>query len=310
MNSEYLHEFLTVVSRMNFSEAAKHLNMGQSAISKHIAALEKEFDCTLFQRNPSGIELTCQGRIFCTEAQRMLNSIKQTKERLQSVSTEVRLAGSTDDGAIVRLLAEATKSMSEKDASFSFSVERSNSQPLVVQLLSNLIDLCFLVDIEGEEMESLCESCGAVAVPLVAIVNKRHAFAERSSVSVRDFDGQFIVHPVGGSLDFVRGVDLVSKLFKRNAVSVGQKLFFATSTRDFSFFDIEDSVFVTPRSNFSRQLFPENFDDYCAIPFQEEDAVFKYRLVWRRGESRTQVLAFRDCLLEVSEGIYPLKANA
>ena len=71
MNSSYLNEFLVVVRHMNFTAAAKYLNLTQSSLSKHMAALEKEFGCTLFKRNLQGIELTSQGRVFSIDAQKM-----------------------------------------------------------------------------------------------------------------------------------------------------------------------------------------------------------------------------------------------
>lgn len=60
-----VEEFLELVNYMNFTVAARKLNLTQSALSKHIAALEKEFDVVLVDRSKQQIELTQQGRIFC-----------------------------------------------------------------------------------------------------------------------------------------------------------------------------------------------------------------------------------------------------
>ena len=47
MNIQYLEEFLTIAKYKSFSEASDELSIGQSALSKHISALEKELDVLL-----------------------------------------------------------------------------------------------------------------------------------------------------------------------------------------------------------------------------------------------------------------------
>ncbi len=300
MNSEYLEEFLVVAQRMNFTAAAKYLNMTQSSVSKHIAALEREFNCTLFRRGVSGIELTQQGRILCTDAQRILGMIKDTRDHLKAADTTLRFAGGVEDEAIIQLLSETTSRMLADNPSFTFSVEQSSCQPLIVQLLSGEVDLCIQIALEDETVDPHCESCIAAVVPLVAIVEKNHPLAAYEELSINDLQGHYIVHPCGGSLEFVRGIDSIDNFFRRHDVNVGQKLFFADSSRDFAFFNIEDNIFVTPRSNFSHRLFPNNLESYRAIPFKEDDAVFTYRLVWRKGDANPQVERFRNTFLEVS----------
>ena len=42
MNIEYFQEFVELAQRLNYREAAARLNMSQSALSKHVKALEAE----------------------------------------------------------------------------------------------------------------------------------------------------------------------------------------------------------------------------------------------------------------------------
>ena len=48
----------------NFSRAAHELGTSQSAISRHIASLEKQLSARLFKRSPTGVSLTGAGRRF------------------------------------------------------------------------------------------------------------------------------------------------------------------------------------------------------------------------------------------------------
>ncbi|WP_078118788.1 LysR family transcriptional regulator [Thiosocius teredinicola] len=54
--------FAAVGKKKSFSAAAKHLGIGQSAVTQHIAALEQAIGSKLFVRSRSGAELTAMGR--------------------------------------------------------------------------------------------------------------------------------------------------------------------------------------------------------------------------------------------------------
>lgn len=48
----------------NFSRAARELGTSQSAISRHIAILEKQLSARLFDRSRTGVSLTAAGHCF------------------------------------------------------------------------------------------------------------------------------------------------------------------------------------------------------------------------------------------------------
>ena len=51
MNLEQIESFLVLAQRLNFTQAANDLFMAQPALSRLIAALEKELEVQLFHRN-------------------------------------------------------------------------------------------------------------------------------------------------------------------------------------------------------------------------------------------------------------------
>ena len=69
MNLTYLREFTTFSEYMNVSEAARHLYLSKSALSKHLALLEQEIGAQLFTREkpmsltPAG----CLMIVYCEE---------------------------------------------------------------------------------------------------------------------------------------------------------------------------------------------------------------------------------------------------
>jgi DNA-binding transcriptional LysR family regulator len=304
MGIRYLEEFLVLTRYMNFTTAAKYLNLTQSALSKHIASLEREFDGVFFNRASQNIELTEQGRIFCVDAQKMLDLYRSAQDRLKSTVTAVRLAGAVDDAATLKLITTARTKLTETDPDFALLMNSDAAQPLLDLLMTRRINLYIDIALEDDRIDESCDTCILATVPLIAIINCQHPLVKHESISAADLTGHSIMYPTG-SISSLRGADAVGSFFRRHHISPGSSIFFARSIKDFPFATIGDNVLVTPRSNFSKQFFPNIMENHRAIPFRETDAVFPYRLVWRKDESSTRVLAFRDMLIAVSEQLHP-----
>lgn len=56
--------FYTVAFYKNISRAAEALFISQPAVSKSIKNLKTALDVTLFSRNPKGVTLTAEGKVF------------------------------------------------------------------------------------------------------------------------------------------------------------------------------------------------------------------------------------------------------
>lgn len=68
METDHIEEFRRVADLGSFTLAARELHMTQSALSKHVAALEREFGVDLFTRDKNGISLTPAGKILYFQA--------------------------------------------------------------------------------------------------------------------------------------------------------------------------------------------------------------------------------------------------
>jgi DNA-binding transcriptional LysR family regulator len=72
MTLEQLRIFVAVAERQHVTQAARALNLAQSAVSHAIATLETRHDTKLFDRVGRRIELTEAGRVFLAEARAVL----------------------------------------------------------------------------------------------------------------------------------------------------------------------------------------------------------------------------------------------
>ena len=64
MDWDKLRIFYAVAAAKSFTRAGQQLNLSQSAISRHISALEESLQTSLFQRHARGLLLTEQGEIL------------------------------------------------------------------------------------------------------------------------------------------------------------------------------------------------------------------------------------------------------
>ncbi|MET0708495.1 MAG: LysR family transcriptional regulator, partial [Tardiphaga sp.] len=77
---------LSVSKERSFTQAAKRLNISQSAVSEQVKLLEEEIGFELFTRTPRGIESTDRGRTFLYESERVMGdllSLSDTAKRLR-----------------------------------------------------------------------------------------------------------------------------------------------------------------------------------------------------------------------------------
>lgn len=98
MDIRKLEYFVAVAEHLSFTEAAKRLYVGQSAISQQIKELEHELGVQLFFRNKRSVQLTGAGRVFLVDAREILNKVDAAMHNVQNA--EHGIVGSLDIGLL------------------------------------------------------------------------------------------------------------------------------------------------------------------------------------------------------------------
>ncbi|MHA6643613.1 LysR substrate-binding domain-containing protein [Mesorhizobium sp. A623] len=83
-----LRVFEAAARLLSFKDAAKELNLSQSAVSHQIASLERYLGTALFRRLPGRVELNQKGRIYYPVVQESLDRIAITTDLIREVPTE------------------------------------------------------------------------------------------------------------------------------------------------------------------------------------------------------------------------------
>jgi DNA-binding transcriptional LysR family regulator len=85
VDTQLLQAFAAVAETGSFSAAAEQLHLTQPAISKRIALLEQQLDCSLFDRGGRQITLTEAGRALLPHSQTVLQELRVAKRHIQDL---------------------------------------------------------------------------------------------------------------------------------------------------------------------------------------------------------------------------------
>lgn len=101
-----LRTFVVVADSGHITRAAEKLHLSQPAVSAHVKALEEELRVRLFDRSPSGMQLTRAGRQLRDQAERVLAETQRLRQLAASLKGDIagRLrVGTASDPEFVRV---------------------------------------------------------------------------------------------------------------------------------------------------------------------------------------------------------------
>lgn len=143
-----METFLTVCKYMNYTKAAKDLNLTQPAVSQHIHFLEKCYGVKLFVQSGKKISLTPAGQILRQAALTMKNDEIHMKKRMQQAAGGTReyLFGATLSVAEF-MIADDLERFIRNHPSCHIQMQVANTKVLLEKIDSGEIDFAI---VEGE----------------------------------------------------------------------------------------------------------------------------------------------------------------
>jgi len=85
-----LEVFAAVAERGSFSQAAQTLGMSNSAVSKHVAALEERLGVRLLNRTTRRVSLTDVGQAYCSRARQVIADLAEADAAAASLHEDAR----------------------------------------------------------------------------------------------------------------------------------------------------------------------------------------------------------------------------
>ena len=188
-----LRTFRMVADTLNFTRAARELNLTQSAVSHQIKALETELGEPLFIRAKRGVRLSESGKLALEHAERILDDAEALRERVSGhknlAAGSVRVAAATQ--ALVYLFAPFFEAFMRTNPGIELSFRTTvSTEQTIAGILDGAADIGFAswpVYAPALRVEQLVED------ELMLIVGQHHRLANRRTVGVTEIERERLV---------------------------------------------------------------------------------------------------------------------
>lgn len=186
MEFRQLKYFKAVAEELNFSRAARRLNIAQPPLTRQIRSLERELGVELFYRTNRRVELTEAGNIFLGEVQCILEQIEQSALIAQRASRgEIgKLVVAFEGSSAYDIVPTSLKTYRERFPNVELVVLGMTTGEQVQALHERQIAVGFVVPpLRGKEKEIAIEP--VMQEPLVLALPEHHPLAKQERVKVR-----------------------------------------------------------------------------------------------------------------------------
>jgi DNA-binding transcriptional LysR family regulator len=206
-----LKYFQFVAMYRNFSKAAKHFYIGQSALSRQIAKLEKELDVQLFDRDTRNVSLTEAGKVLYENCDlllrhhdlvnRLMEAAKSGYDGQLSIATVINFGSTITD--LVRHYMAAYPRVKTR-------VEDLPFDQLSDSIIHGVYDLAFTLDFAVPQNDQLARiQIGKDR--FVAVFSKNHPSPLAEVVYVRELLNERLIIPRHIDPPFLRQLRLAGR---------------------------------------------------------------------------------------------------
>ena len=200
MNTEHMAEFAELAHDLNFTAAAKRLNITQPALSNHIQGLERECGCLLVERGGRAKpRLTPAGQVFLDLCTEMLGAFGRTMPRIKELGHEL-------EGRVTVRTPRNEYSFPFIDYLFEFRKENPSIDVAMLpwspadgvdDVLSGDVDLAYIGHASGlhsfgDKTLALVPYC---RTQLYLWAEETNPLAHKKSLSPEDLDGKTVLIP-------------------------------------------------------------------------------------------------------------------
>ncbi|WP_040795491.1 LysR family transcriptional regulator [Nocardia higoensis] len=190
MEFRHLVSFITIAEELHFGRAAQRLHLTQPSLSAQLQKLEKSLGVQLVARNSHEVKLTPAGREFEAQARLVVTQLGRAAEAAKA--TAAGRSGTLDIGynlpASRHVLPAALTRMTERYPDIDVSLWEKRTGPQLAALADGTLDLALVYGHPNSPEFRYRRLLHRV--PLVAVVGRRHRWAERPGVPFAELAGQ------------------------------------------------------------------------------------------------------------------------
>jgi DNA-binding transcriptional LysR family regulator len=288
---EAVRTFVTVANAGRFQEAAVDLSITQQAVSKRIAALEKDLGVRLFTRTARGARLTVDGQVFLPHARELLRVEERADASVRPGRRALRVDVVSRRITTAVLLQDFYRMHPEIELDV-VALLSADVDVAIAAVEAGTIDASFHAVAPQLRLPDAIRTARVIDEPHQLLVGPRHPLADAHAVTPAHLAGHRIWMPglavgseVAGYFDelaatFGLTLDVVGPVFGYEALLA----------------EIADSAeLATLVGAGSRYLWPDSYD-LRRIPVHSPALVYPLSLIWRDDNHHPALATFRDYL--------------
>lgn len=194
MNLKQLEYFRVIAELEHFTKASERLLISQSSLSHSIKELESELGVELFMRQGRNVKLTKYGQMFLPFVTQALDTLGEGCQRLRDYvdpnTGTLNIAVPPSLGAFISYMTVYYISETGR-TNINFQINQIGTYDEISnQVVRGELDLAFSTDIDSPLV-------GKALVghhEMVLLVSKSHPLANRSSINLKDINGERFIH--------------------------------------------------------------------------------------------------------------------
>ncbi|MFF8229320.1 LysR family transcriptional regulator [Streptomyces caelestis] len=291
MDLKAVRAFVAIADAGQFQKAAVDLSLTQQAVSKRIAALEKDLGVRLLVRTPRGAELTIDGQVLLSHARSLLQAEERAVAAVRPGERALRVDVVGRRAAPAGLVRDFHRA--HPDIALDV-VTLFDANTAVTAVRDGAVDATFrAVTMPGRRLPDGIEAVPVLDEPLRLCVGPDHEFFRAASVTPAQLAGHRIWMPgnVPGT-EWSAYYDELAETFGPSIDTIGPN------------FGIEalldtiagSSTLATFLSERTPLVWPADHD-LRLVPLRDPTPVYPHSLLWRTDNPHPGLAALRDHLL-------------
>lgn len=301
MQIELFEEFVTLAEELNYHAAARRLNTTQSTLSKHVAALEREYGVRLFNRDKTGVALTSKGAILLQSAKAIRDEYALSKALFANGEgkTALFVTGELDSPGVYGVVSETVSLFSLRcpGTIIHFFSSASTAIDAQLALLKDGEADCVVFNLDRRALgrrddAGRFESRLVCRVPVDAMMSVAHPLASNEELRLTDLAGCTFVRLVGPR--YTPSWQVLERQLKSSGIPYLTTPVAASSPYDFMTANLGNSVILMPRAVSAGQDQPGTM----RVPISRDNLSLSIYAVYLKENESEQIDAFVSSLAE------------
>ncbi|QOV19368.1 LysR family transcriptional regulator [Blautia liquoris] len=249
MKLNIMREFVRLSATRNYSKTADELYIAQSALSRHMSALEDELNVKLIDRTRNSFELTPMGKIVLEDFKKILKNYEDLLDKIAK-QTEIE-NGELHLGFLYYdmnyYVAKIRHIFHKKYPKIKLILHSYQPMQLEADLLEGKLDVALIYGMSGCCHRDI-EYIPFLKIPYSLIYCNNHRFASRKDIRISDLDGERLLCPEA-PFELNHVGDMLEKMFAEGGAHTFKKIQIHNYDEVPWLMKENDAIYISPMVN-------------------------------------------------------------